>query len=103
MASVRFLPEFLNCWFIPWNTTCSQIPGEESAQQVQKDSPCLLLGCPCEAVSGILCPVLGSQVQEGLGTTRGFQSRAMKMLRGLKHLYYKERLKDLGLFNPLEG
>ena len=41
---------------------------------------------------GGLCSVLGSPVQEG-------HRRATKMIRGLEHLSYKDRLRELGLFS----
>ncbi|PKU47057.1 rna-directed dna polymerase from mobile element jockey-like [Limosa lapponica baueri] len=42
--------------------------GEECDQQVKRGYPPTLL-CPGEAPSGVLCPVLGSPVQEGQATT----------------------------------
>ena len=53
------------------DTICQWYPGvhqEECGQQVEGGSPPPLL-CPGEAISGVLCPVLGSPVQEGWGTT----------------------------------
>lgn len=48
----------------------------------------------------MLCPVLGSPVQELLVRVHG---RVMKMMKGLEHLSCGERLRDVGLFRLEEA
>ncbi|KAJ7395818.1 hypothetical protein BTVI_151141 [Pitangus sulphuratus] len=65
-------------------------------QQVRGDDPPPLLS-PGEATSGILCPFLGSSVQERQGDTGQYPVEDTKMMRDLEHLSYEEILWELGL------
>lgn len=40
-----------------------------------------------------LCPVLGSQQRTDMDALEQVQQRAIKMIKGLEHLTYKERLR----------
>ena len=51
------------------------------------------LSCP------ILHPHLGPTAQEGPGTVDMVQRRATKIIRGLEHPSYGNRLRELGLFS----
>ena len=60
--------------------------------------PSLLLS-PGKTKFGVMCPVLGSQIQERGGAIGTSQQRAMKTIRRLEDLSYKDRLRELGLFS----
>jgi len=55
--------------------------------------------CPCKAPPGVLCPGLGPQAQR----CEAFGAAPEEMIKGLQHLSYKKRLRELGLFSLQNG
>ena len=53
----------------------------------------------CEPLPEVLCPDAGSTVQKRHGTVGMHQEEVHKMIYGLEHLSYEDRLRELGLIS----
>ena len=50
-------------------------------------------------MSGVLCPNLVPQHKKDVELFDQVQRKVTKMVKGLKHLSYEEKLRELGLFS----
>ena len=78
-----------------------QYPGlhqKQCGQQV-RGGDSASLPCSGETSPEVLHPAVEPSVQEVMDLLELVQSKATKMIRGLEHLSYEERLRELGLFS----
>ncbi|PKU40205.1 hypothetical protein llap_9487 [Limosa lapponica baueri] len=84
----------------PIKPTTSWAASIEAKQVKAGDSTPLL--CSCETPAEDLCPALEYSAQKGhgpVGASPEEDQRRTKMIRGLEHLSYEDRLRELGLFS----